>query len=329
MRGKGGVARRGNRWLPALLAVGVLGCSATGPTPPPGSPPPPPPPPPPAPAIPPAAPVTLFAYDAGAPLAYVESPAGASSAADLFQISFAGGAGSRATGWLAVPREAGLRPAVILLHGAPGTAAAFMSVDGLMLAERGAVVLALDAPFARRGGSTWYFTPGDSLEQVQLIVDLQRAVDVLRARPDVDPARIAFVGGSYGGAMGSLFIGIEHRLAASILFVADGGLVAHYTQRDGTPIGGLDALPAAQRQRWLDAMWPIEGERFIHRRSPAPLLFQNGTFDALVATDDAEALHAAAGPGATVMWYPSGHGLPIQARTDRFTWLAQQIGIRP
>ena len=60
---------------------------------------------------------------------------------------------------------------------------------GLDHAARGAVVLAIDAPFARRGGDPFVFSPRDSLEQVQLIKDLQRAVDVLLARSDVDSAR--------------------------------------------------------------------------------------------------------------------------------------------
>jgi hypothetical protein len=45
--------------------------------------------------------------------------------------------------------------------------------------------------------------------EVQLIIDLRRAIDLLGGRPDVDPQRIAYLGVSYGGAMGGLLAGDE------------------------------------------------------------------------------------------------------------------------
>jgi uncharacterized protein len=91
-----------------------------------------------------------------------------------------------------------------------------------VLAQFGGVVIAIDAPFARRGGSPIQFTTEDRTEQIQLIKDLQRAVDVLRAMPNVDDERIAYAGFSYGGAMGALFVGVERRLKAAVLVVGDG-----------------------------------------------------------------------------------------------------------
>jgi dienelactone hydrolase len=63
-------------------------------------------------------------------------------------------------------------------------------------------VIAIDAPFARRSGAPIAFTRRDRAEQIQLIVDLRRAVDLLRARADVDDDRIAYLGMSYGAVMG-------------------------------------------------------------------------------------------------------------------------------
>jgi dienelactone hydrolase len=50
-------------------------------------------------------------------------------------------------------------------------------------------------------------TPKDRDEQIQLIVDLRRAVDLLIARPDVNTAQLAYVGISYGAAMGGCWPG--------------------------------------------------------------------------------------------------------------------------
>ena len=196
---------------------------------------------------------------------------------------------------------------------------------GVELARHGAVVVALDAPFARRGGSPVRFTPADSAEQVQLIVDLQRAVDVLLARPDVDPSRLAYVGRSYGGAMGALFAGVERRLKGYVLMVGDGGLVAHFTGPDDE-YGPLQRLSEGERRRWLAAMRQIEPSRFLGRAAPATILFQSGRRDELVPVPDAEALHRAAGESGTVLWYDAGHDLGPRAIADQLRWLHGVVG---
>jgi hypothetical protein len=97
----------------------------------------------------------------------------------------------------------------------------------------------------------------------------------------VDRRRLAYVGISYGAAMGGLLAGVEDRIKAYVLAVGDGGLVSHFTGPDDTD-GPLQRLPAADRERWLAAMRPIEPIRFIGRAAPAALLFQAGTKDELI-----------------------------------------------
>jgi dienelactone hydrolase len=170
-------------------------------------------------------------------------------------------------------------------------------------------------------------TTEDRAEQIQLIKDLQRAVDVLRARPNVDDERIAYVGFSYGGAMGALFVGIERRLEAAVLVVGDGGLVSHFTGPED--LGFMAGLSCATRVAWFRAMAPVEPIRFIPHASPTPLLLQNGRLDNLVPSADAEALHAAAPETKTIRWYSAGHGLDQQALFDRHDWLHEKIGLDP
>lgn len=273
-------------------------------------------------------PLGTFGYDRNAPLDLQESPESENATARVSRVQFASPGGGQVTGYLAVPKSPGPHAGVVVLHGLPGTAQAAMTNQGLAIAARGAVVIAIDAPWARRGGLP-DFTIRDSVEQVQLIQDLQRSVDVLLARSDVDPKRLAYVGGSYGGAMGALFAGIERRLKAVVLFVPDGGLVAHFTSPDGATLGPLAGIPTVDQTRWLSAMRPIEPIRFIARAAPVPILFQNGRQDRLVTVEDAEALHAAALTPKTVLWYEAGHGLTEQAKTDRLTWLADRVGLSP
>jgi dienelactone hydrolase len=271
-------------------------------------------------------PVGLFAYDRGLPLDVQETPDSERETVRVSRMSFASPGGGRVTGLLAVPTSGGPHAGVVVMHGLPGTAENAMTNQGLEIAARGAVVIAIDAPWARRGGLP-DFTIRDSVEQVQLIQDLRRAVDVLVARPDVDAGRLAYVGGSYGGAMGALFAGIERRVRAVVLIVPDGGLVAHFTDAAGSPTGPLARATAEARARWLSAMRPIEPIRFIARAAPTPLLFQNGRRDQAVTVDDAEALHAAAREPKTVQWYDAGHGLTPEARSDRVSWLVERLGM--
>lgn len=275
----------------------------------------------------PASALTAFAYDRAAAYDPVVLPIGTQPGVTIHELSFRSPRGTgRATGLLFVPEGAGPFAGLVLQHGLPGSAAQMMG-QAVVLARHGAVVVALDAPFARRGGSPVRFTEADSAEQVQFMTYLQRAVDLLVARPDVDASRLGYMGVSYGGAMGALLVGIERRLKTGILVVADGGLVSHFTgpEDGGSPFAGLTC---AQRQRWLGSMIPIEPIKYVGFASPTPLLLQSGRQDNLVPPRDAERLHAAARDPKTVQWYNAGHGLTAEAARDRLSWLQEHLGMR-
>jgi dienelactone hydrolase len=270
---------------------------------------------------------SLFAYDINAPLSLQKTLESTSNGVEVSTISFKSPDGGSATGLLYDPvTRSSLRPGIVLMHGMPGNARS-TSATAQLLAEKGAVVIAIDAPFARRGGQTLRLSNEDRAEQIQLIKDLQRAVDVLRSRPNVDAGRIAYVGFSYGGAMGALFVGIERRLKAAVLVVGDGGLVSHLTGPEDMSF--LSGLSCATRVSWFRAMAPIEPIRFVPGASPTPLLLQSGKLDDLVPVADAEELHKAALQPKTILWYSAGHSLNQQAVNDRMDWLQQEIGIDP
>lgn len=269
----------------------------------------------------------LFAYAVDAPLNLQKTVQSTDNGVEVSAISFDSPAGGSVTGMMFDPvSRSGLRPGIVLMHGMPGNAGQ-MAPYGTGLAGDGAVVIAIDAPFARRSGQAVRFIEEDRGEQIQLIKDLQRAVDVLRAHPNVDDERIAYHGTSYGGAMGALFVGIERRLKAAVLVVPDGGLVSHFTGPEDADF--MASLSCATRAAWLRAMTPIEPIRFIAHASPTPLLVQSGRVDNLVPEADAQALHAATPDPKTIFWYDAGHGLNQQAFFDRLDWLHEEIGLDP
>ncbi|HWK90478.1 MAG TPA: prolyl oligopeptidase family serine peptidase [Longimicrobium sp.] len=270
----------------------------------------------------------LFAYDASEPLNLQKTVDSTTAGVEVSSISYSSPDGGWVPGILVEPvGRSGLRPGMVILHPS-GMRAKDLTPYAQMLAQHGAVVIAIDAPYFRRIGPALQFSTQDRAEQIQLIKDLQRAVDVLLARGNVDPARIGFEGYSYGGIIGAQFVGIERRLKAAVLAAAHGGQVTGAT----TPANLTflaNQLSCATRNAWFRDMTPIEPIRYIPNASPTALFFQIGRFDTAVLPGDAQALYNAASSPKEVVYYDTGHGLNAQALLDRHDWLHQQIGIDP
>jgi predicted esterase len=277
-----------------------------------------------------AAELSEFAYDATAPLNLQKTVEISNSILTLFRITYTSPAGGTVPGIMAEPvGRAGLRPGLVLMHPS-GNASSPKGVDmelgnAQIYAAHGAVVIAIDAPYFRRNGFGLLFSEQDRLEQVQLMKDLRRAVDVLLARGDVDAARIGFIGYSYGAMMGAQFVGVENRLKAAVLAAAPGGQVTHATSPANISYLA-NVLSCGTRNAWLRAMTPIESIRFIPNAS-SELLFQAGWFDTTVLLADAQALYAVAPHPKEIRLYETGHSLNQQALNERHDWLHLKIGL--
>ena len=276
--------------------------------------------------------LAFFSYDVVAPLDVEQGarPFLADEAFSAYSLTYASPTGGRVPATLLVPSGTGPHPAMLVMHGLGDTMASEMFL-AQRYARAGAVVLLIDAPFARPGrrkGPPLSFTPRDRDEHIQLIVDLRRAIDLLLQRPDVDAERIAYHGFSYGAMIGGLLAGVEERIAAYALVVGDGGLVQHFTGIDDRG-GPVDEMPVDEREAWLAVMEPLESIYFVGYAAPAALLFQSGRNDDLVPQADAERFQDAGSEPKTVLWYDSGHQLPPEAECDAAVWLAELIAIDP
>jgi dienelactone hydrolase len=213
--------------------------------------------------------------------------------------------------------------------GGPVTGARIAQFEILGIATRGAVVIGIDAPYTRRNVSPPPSVSSlDRPEHIRLMKELQRAVDVLLAQPNVDPARIGFTGYSYGGMVAVHFAGIERRLKAGVITAGYGGNVTAATNKILLP--AFPQFPCAARVAWLRDMIPIEPIRYIPGAAPTTaLLFQIARLDTAVPVEDAQAAYDAAPALKEVLYYDTGHGFNPQATADRYAWLAKQIGIDP
>jgi uncharacterized protein len=274
--------------------------------------------------------LALFDYDREADLEIRESDFQERRGYTVTDLSYASPGGGRVPALLWQPDGGGPYAGILLMHGMPGS-----REDGRLFApeyvKTGAVVLAISAPWARPDGpreEIVTFTEKDRDEQVQLIQDLMRGIDLLETLPWVDRERIGYVGGSYGGAMGGLLAGIERRLKAYVLVVGDGGLLAHFTGPDDGA-GPPRNLSEERWRKWVAMMTPIEPIRFVGRAAPAALLFQNGKTDQLVPASTAEAYQKAGSEPKKIIWYDQGHAQTPDLIADQLEWLAKQIGIDP
>ncbi|MBM4060461.1 MAG: hypothetical protein FJ265_05105 [Planctomycetes bacterium] len=130
----------------------------------------------------------------------------------LQRLSWVGFPGERATGWLWTPASPppGPRPAVLCPHGhwQDGARHPVVQARCASFAKFGWTALAVDSVHVEHvasgvnaiGAMTWHN---------------QRALDLLLARPDVDPARIACTGASGGGQQTYYLMAVEDRLAAA------------------------------------------------------------------------------------------------------------------
>jgi dienelactone hydrolase len=264
---------------------------------------------------------SLFDYDRAAPLGFRDrGRINHGYPIAVRDISYASPRGGRRVpGYLIVPPGPGRHPAVIYMHGSGGTRLDFV-VPGTWMAARGAVALTIASPAARSREAAVAATR--SLERqrdltVQNVVDLRRAVDLLRSLPEVDPNRIAYVGYSAGARTGAILAGVEHRIKAYDLLSGGASPPAEYAR----------AAPQRLRARITRVLGSVDPLRYVRRAAPGMLFFQDGRRDRVVPRKALVALARAGSRPKQVRWYDTGHGLDAQAYRDQLRWLSRRLGL--
>lgn len=271
---------------------------------------------------------SLFDYDETAPIELVEKNTVDRGWFLIRHVTFASPLGGDVSAVITEPTVPAPEAGVILMHGRPGRAGEMIEW-GMWFACAGVAGIAIDAPFARyenRFRATDTFTPQDADEQIQVVVDLRRSIDVLAQSVDIDSDRIGYFGSSYGGMIGGLLAGVEDRIDAFALEVGIFGDVDHLTDDRGEPRGVLAELPREQADAWIAAKSPIEPGLFVGDAT-SPILLSNGLQDQFVPVEEAEKLHEAAGHEHEVNWYDADHDLTPEALDYEMSWLSDHLGI--
>lgn len=155
------------------------------------------------------------------------------------------------------------------------------------------------------------------------VADLRMGLDYLDRRPECHD-NIAYMGTSFGAAVGALFAAQDPRIKATVLTsVGPTYKAAMLTLSEAAkttpdvpvqvPGAATDAALLARAVRILS---PIDPARWIGRIAPRPLMLLNGRHDPLVAPIDALEVAAAAGDPKTVVYFYGGHD-PFAKGPDR------------
>ncbi|HEX3453191.1 MAG TPA: acetylxylan esterase [Gaiellaceae bacterium] len=264
---------------------------------------------------------SIFSYDRSRPLAFVDrGRVNRNYPIAVDDVSYTAGK-DRINAYLVRPQKPhGRLPAVVYLHGAQGDRTELL-VQSTWLAARGAIAVVITAPSTASqepaGLKGVPFLRWEQQIQARDVVAIRRAVDVLAARKDVDPARIGFVGWSSGSHTGGILAGVEPRLRALVLM--SGGVA---------PVSVYTALARpdqrASIRKYLGSIDPL---RFLPKARPGSLFLQDGRQDTIVPRKALLTFAHAAPKGTRLTWYAAGHGLNDAAYRDQLNWLVAKLRI--
>jgi cephalosporin-C deacetylase-like acetyl esterase len=221
----------------------------------------------------------------------------------LHHITYLSTHDSRVTGLLSLPKPAsGPVPVIIFLHGLRDSKSEdYMQVGNRIFLRNGYAVLRIDAQNhgeRKRHDLKLDLTQGYPYWSrgvvIQSVFDLRRAVDFIASRPELDSSRVAFFGASFGGFVGTVFVGVDERVKAAVIALAGGGLNLLFGVQAASP----------KVDEFLSVVEPLN---FVGRISPRPLLMLNAKQDETVPPIAARWLYARAGEPKKIIWYDTQH----------------------
>ncbi len=170
------------------------------------------------------------------------------------KVSFAGPDGGRVHGWLAKPAGPGPFPAMLVLPGAgigPRPRPLEQARHGYLALDiqaHGQDVDLPEYPILPGYYDGHIFDPVDAYYYYRIHQRVVQAVRYLASRPDVDPARIAVVGGSQGGRLGMVAAALDPRVSAVVSCIAHSGHLPYHYWAQASNAAGADGMDSAAPQ---------------------------------------------------------------------------------
>ena len=201
--------------------------------------------------------------------------------------------------------------------------------EAVALAQAGVVSLLTDGPVARPGHvqSRQPLNEQQITDLVQQVVDMRRGADLLLARKDVDPKRLAYVGHSYNASVGGALRGLDRRFKAFVLMAGslsdEQDLKSDEYQRYREKVGPEKFDAFISRYSWVDP------GKLVSLASPSAVLLQYAKQETFLTPERARGYAAIVSEPKRLELYDAPHALDAAARRDRLAFLAEQLGLRP
>jgi dienelactone hydrolase len=279
-------------------------------------------------------------YDKSAPLNVKQAGVQERQGIKIYDITYSAPVGDRGavigpnggivSAYLVVPSGKGPHPAVIYGHWCmPGSEkknrTEFLD-EALVLARSGVVSLLPDHVTVR---PDFPQPPKDPLDEaqfglgVQQVINLMRGADLLLARKDVDPARLAYVGHSCNAQAGGYLSGIDKRFKAFVLMAGD---LADEVDLKTKPFQDFRQKIGAERFDAFVAQhsWSDTG-KYVSHAAPAFVFLQYATNEPFLNAELARQYAAVVSEPKKLKIYDAEHALNAEATRDRVAFLAQQL----
>jgi dienelactone hydrolase len=281
-------------------------------------------------------------YDHNVPIKIKQNALRTSGDVKILDISYVSPVGNRSahvgpnggitTAYLVVPPGHGRFPAVIFGHwcmqGSDKRSREEFLEESLVLARSGVISLLPDHVTVHPGFVA-DSTPLNEQQvdvEVQQDINLRRGADLLLARKDVDPNRLAYVGHSCGASAGAFLSGIDKRFKAFVIMAGDLSLEVDmktqtfqtYRQRVGPE--KFDAF--VRKYAWQDA------GKYVSHAAPAAVFLQYATDEPFIKPEIAKQYSEIVSQPRKVTLYGAPHALNADATRDRITFLSEQLSFR-
>jgi dienelactone hydrolase len=283
-----------------------------------------------------------WGYDKSAPLNIKQAGIQERDGITIYDISFSGPVGDRSaavgpnggvvTAYLVVPAGKGPFPAVIYGHWCmPGSEkknrGEFLD-EAIVLARSGVLSLLPDHVMVHPGfvEDNTPMSEKRIAVEVQQDVNLRRGADLLLARKDVDPKRMAYVGHSCDATAGGFLRGIDKRFKAFVIMAGDLSDEVdkttkgfqEYRQKVGPE--KLDAF--ITKFAWMDA------GKYVSHAAPAAMFLQYATDEPFINADVAKRYFEIVSEPKKLKIYEAPHALNAEATSDRIAFLAEQLSFK-
>lgn len=280
--------------------------------------------------------VRHFDYDRSAPLEVKEISVVAREGAKVHDLTYASPRGGRVPAYLVVPDGQG--PFAVILYGhwmmdgSPMKNRNEFLEEALVMARAGGMSLLIDTPLVRPGFAkdTNLLGGADQASRAaeQQVVDLRRGLDLMLARPDADPKRVAYVGHSFDAHVGAILAAVDKRLQLFVL------MAGSYADEENTFNSTDPEILKIRQQLGEEKMRKYFREHeyddpiyFLSHSSPAAVFLQ------FARGDGPESIGRTAyerfGEPKKIAFYDAEHSLNAAARRDRVDWLIERMKLKP